>query len=181
MFEHKENNLIACICEGNAELEIMELLLRNDKLKFSKDDLLDDRLFTGSMRSARKLETRYLTHNYEPNQKIEIIRIIDSKSENYAIRGAYKTKVAGEVINCYTRPEIEMLLIIHNGKYEQFKRSNKKPSEYCIHDLRMGKNIKQKNFIRNYFNKINNLVDTLKEYHRIRPNKKEKTIYSLLR
>ena len=144
MYEHKPNNLVACICEGNAELEIMQLLLDNERLKFSDDDLLDDRLFTKLMRSAKNLETRYLSQIYEPNQKIEIIRIIDSRAESYVIRGAYKEIVEGEVVNCYTRPEIEMLVILNEGKYDQFKRSKKKPSEYCIQELRMGKNIKNK-------------------------------------
>lgn len=39
MYEHKEGNLVACICEGNAELEIVDILLRHDKLKFQIKDL----------------------------------------------------------------------------------------------------------------------------------------------
>lgn len=181
MYEHKPNNLVACICEGNAELEIMELLLEHNRLKFTEDDLLDDRLFTKLMRSAKNLEMRYLSQNYEPNQKVEIIRIIDSRAESYLIRGAYKSKVEGEIVNCYTRPEIEMLVILNEGKYDQFKRSKKKPSEYCIHDLKMGKNIKNKGFISDYFYDIDDLLNALKEYHQRRPNKNEDTIYSLLK
>lgn len=181
MYEHKPNNLVACICEGNAELEIMELLLEHDKLKFIEEDLLDDRLFSKLMRSARNLETRYLSQNFEPNQKVEIIRIVDSRAESYVIRGAYKSKVEGEVVNCFTRPEIEMLIIINEGKYDQFKRSKKKPSDYCIHDLKMRKNIKNKGFIADYFANIDELINTLKEYHQRRPNKNEDTIFSLLK
>lgn len=122
MYEHKPGNLVACICEGNAELEIMQLLLNNEKLGFIEEDLLDEKLFTGSLRSAKNLETRYLTQTFEPNQQVEVLRIIDSKSEKYAIRGAFKTKIAGEIMNCYTRPEIEMLIILHEGHYEKYKR-----------------------------------------------------------
>lgn len=181
MYNHKLNNLVACICEGNAELEIMKILLQEQKLKFVETDLLDDRLFSKAMRSARHLETRYLAQNYEPGQKIEIIRIIDSRTESYKIQGAYKEKVEGEVVNCFTRPEIEMLVIINEGKYDQFKRSKLKPSEFCVHNLNKGKNIKNKGFITQYFADVDALVKTLEEYHQKRPDKKEDTIYSLLK
>ena len=32
---------VACICEGGAERTIIDLLLKNDKLIFTYDDLLD--------------------------------------------------------------------------------------------------------------------------------------------
>ncbi|WP_141528091.1 hypothetical protein [Bacillus thuringiensis] len=36
------------------------------------------------------METRYLGQIFEPGQRIEIIRIVDSKSEKYSIRHAYQ-------------------------------------------------------------------------------------------
>ena len=33
---------IACICEGSAEQAIMDLLLENNKLEFSKEQLLEE-------------------------------------------------------------------------------------------------------------------------------------------
>jgi len=114
MYEHKEGNLVACICEGNAELEIMKILLTHGKLKFQPEDLLDERIFTGSMRSSRNLETRYLTQNYKEGQQIEVIRILDSRKESYNIADEFKGKLAG-ITNCYTRPEIELLIILNEG------------------------------------------------------------------
>jgi len=182
MYEHKAGNLVACICEGNAEIEIIEILLRNDKLKFNQDDLLDEKLFTNSMRSSKNLERRYLTQNFEPGQQIEIIRILDSRKENFKISEEYRNKVAGEVINCYTRPEIELLIILREGHYEKFKRSrHQKPSDYCIHELNLGKDIKRKGFITWYFSDLDTLVEVLREYHRIRPDKDENTIFTLLK
>lgn len=182
MYEHKTGNLVACICEGKAEIEIIEILLRNDKLKFTQDDLLDEKLFTNSMRSSKNLERRYLTQNFEEGQQIEIIRILDSRKENFKISEEYRNKVAGEVTNCYTRPEIEMLIILREGHYENYKRSSyQKPSEYCIHELKLGKNIKKRGFISNYFAEHVTLIEVLEEYHRIRPDKGEDSIYTLLR
>lgn len=180
-YEHKPGNLVACICEGNAEIEIMRLLMGRDRLCFPEEDLLDGKFFTGSMRSAKNLETRYLTQSFGPNQQVEVIRIIDSRTERYEIRGAYKTKIVNEITNCYTRPEIEMLVILNEGQYESFKRSGvSKPSDYCIHNLAMGKGIKRKGFIAAYFSRVEDLENVLKMYHQIRPDKQEETIYSLL-
>lgn len=181
MFNHIPNNLVACICEGNAELEIIEMLLEQNLLKFQSSDLLDGQLFTRLMRKPKNLETRYLTQIYEPNQKIEIIRVIDSRTEKYQIKGAFKNILEGEVINCYTSPEIEMLFFLNEGKYENYQRSNKKPSSYCTEDLKFGKGIKQKGFMKNYFSEMADLLNALQLYHQKRPVKSEDTIYSLLK
>ncbi|MGE7431522.1 hypothetical protein ACQKLM_25955 [Bacillus thuringiensis] len=178
MYKHSPTNLVACICEGNAEVEIIELLLEHNKLPFLKSSLLDEKPLTGTMRSARNLETRYLGQIFEPGQRIEIIRIVDSKSEKYSIRHAYQKNISG-IFHFFTTPEIEMLIIINENKYNAYKRSNKKPSKYCSEDLKM-KNIKQKGFISNYFSNINTLITALQKYHQIRPDKDMDTIYSLI-
>lgn len=181
MYSHKEGNLVACICEGNAELEIMELLLEHDQLPFIKEDLINDQFLTGTMRSAKNLETRYLTQRFDEGQQVEIIRIVDSITESYSIRSPFKEKIAGEVINCYTRPEIEMLIIHHQNEYIHFKNSGTpKPSDFCIQKLKMGKIIKSKGFIRDYFSNIDELIEALRLYHQNRPKKREASIYSLL-
>ncbi|MGH0950799.1 hypothetical protein [Bacillus mycoides] len=127
MYKHSPTNLVACICEGNAEAEIIDLLLEHDKLPFLKSSLLDEKPLTGTMRSAKNLETRYLGQIFEPGQLIEIIRIVDSKSEKYSIRPAYQKNIAG-IFNFFTTPEIEMLIIINENKYKAYNRSNKKVS-----------------------------------------------------
>ena len=48
---------------------------------------------------------------------------------------AYEQKI--DVVNVITAPEIEMLIIHAEGAYDQFKRSGKKPSEFCKTNLRM--------------------------------------------
>lgn len=131
MFNHKPGNLVACICEGNAEKEIIEILIENGRLPFKQEELLDG-MFTGSMRKAKNLENRYLSQSFEPGQKVEIIRVIDSKKERYVIDRDFEEKIEGDVFNCITRPEIEILVVIYYDKLSEFHRSNyKKPSEYC--------------------------------------------------
>ena len=60
--------------------------------------------------------------------------ILESRREEVRLSKAYEKKV--DVINVITAPEIEMLIIHSEGAYERFKRSGKKPSEFCKSDLR---------------------------------------------
>lgn len=100
------DNLIACIVEGTAERVIMNKLLENDKLIFSKADLLDQELL--KCRSPKQFEERYLGKSFK--SKISVYRILDSRSEEFRLRKIYANKV--DVINVITAPEIEILVII---------------------------------------------------------------------
>ena len=97
---------VACICEGSAEQAIIDLLLEHNLLIFSREQLRDEQVI--GCRDARTFETRYLRKGF--NDKISIIRILDSRRENFKLSKAYQHKV--DVINVITAPEIEMLIII---------------------------------------------------------------------
>ncbi len=62
---------IACICEGNAEQAIMDLLLENEKLIFQAKDLLDGKIIR--CRDAKTFEQRYLRKGF--SDTITILRI----------------------------------------------------------------------------------------------------------
>ena len=95
--------------------------------------------------------------------QISVIRILDSRREEFRLSKAYEKKV--DVINVITAPEIEMLIIHSEGAYERFKRSGKKPSEFCKADLRMH-NVKSYDFVKDYFSNPQTLVNAIKEYRR---------------
>jgi len=124
-----EQSIIACICEGAAERAVIDLLLDNNTLYFKRFQLLDDKIIR--VRNAQRFEEQYLRKHF--NDKITIIRILDSKNESFKLSKAYKDKV--EVINIITSPEIEMLIIHNEGMFEEYKKSRKKPSDYCKQDL----------------------------------------------
>lgn len=133
----------ACICEGGAETAIMDLLLDQNKLIFSRDELLEGEILR--TRKGKEFETRYLKKNF--SGKITVYRILDSRRENFKISKAYQQKV--EVVNVITAPEIEMLIICNEGKYHDFeKKKNMSPSEYCKSILKM-KNVKMFRLLRN--------------------------------
>lgn len=152
---------LACICEGAAEKAIMELLLDADKLKFSWDDLLDGELIR--CRSAKNFEEQYLRKGF--TEKITVLRILDSRREQFNLSKAYEHKI--EVINIITAPEIEMLVILNGGKYEDYKKSEeKKPSDFCKRILRYP-NVKSAAFVKRYFANVDTLLSSIAEYKRV--------------
>jgi len=169
------DNIIACICEGSAEEAIIEILLENNALIFKRCDLLDEKVIR--TRSASKFEEQYLRKGFG-DKKITVFRILDSRREDFNLSKAYKNKV--EVINVITAPEIEMLIIHNEGKYEDFKKSRKKPSDYCKEDLKYP-NVKSYKFARDYFSNASILINAIKLYRsKARIPKNEKTLFDLL-
>ena len=72
---------IACICEGTAERVIIDLLLNNDKLIFSRDDLLEHEIIR--CRNAKKFEEQYLRKGF--TEQITVLRILDSRREKFRL------------------------------------------------------------------------------------------------
>ena len=146
------DKIIACICEGSAERAIVNKLMDEGKLIFSRDDLLDNEVIR--CRSASSFQEKYLRKGF--TKKITVYRILDSRREDFRLHKAYKSKI--DVINVITAPEIEMLVIINEGKYSQYSKvkSKTKPSE-----------LKSNEFITEYFSNIDDLINAIFEYKRL--------------
>jgi len=170
-----DDNIIACICEGGAEHAIMDILLENNAILFQKSQLLDEKAIR--TRSAAKFEQDYLRKHF--NRKVTIYRILDSRRENFKLSKPYRDKV--EIINVITAPEIEMLIIHNENKYNEFKKSGKKPSDYCKQDLKCPE-VKSYKFVESYFSNIDTLITAIKMYRKKAniPNG-ELSLYDLLR
>lgn len=147
-----------CICEGSAENAIIDILLDNNLLIFNREDMIEEEVIR--CREGRKFEERYLRKGFK--DKISVIRVLDSRRENFKISKAYAGKV--DVINVITAPEIEMLIIFNEGKYKEFKKSGKKPSSFCKEDLKMTE-VKSYDFVKDYFSDPEVLVAAIKKYH----------------
>lgn len=137
-------DLIACLCEGSMEQAIMEILLENNRLIFEREQLLEEEILR--CRSAKNFERDYL--NKTTNEMITVYRILDSTNENFKLSGPYLKRVT--VVNIITAPEIEMLVIHAEGKYDDYSRKRMKPSDYIKQHLKMGK-IKSYEFAKKYF------------------------------
>ncbi len=166
---------IACICEGTAEEVIINMLLDSDKLIFNRNNMIEEEVIR--CRGGRNFEERYLRKGF--SEQITVLRILDSRSEKFKLSKVYAEKI--KVINIITAPEIEMLVILKEKKYSDYKKSNKKPSEFCKSDLKY-KNVKSKDFIKNYFSDVNDLVFAISEYKRISKIKQgEYSLFDLLK
>lgn len=160
------DSLVACICEGGAETEIMNMLLDNDLLIFNRQQLIDEEFL--KRMSAKEFQKKYLHLEYD--KKIIILRIIDSRSEKFPLSEIYRCQV--EVINVITAPEIEMLIIINENKYNDFcNKRIQKPSDYCKQVLKMN-NVKSPEFIKEYFGNIKDLIKSIREYCRVHKKRK---------
>ena len=117
-------------------------------------------------RDGKRFEEKYLRKGFL--EKISVIRILDSRRENY-------------VINVITAPEIEMLIIFNEDKYKEFKKSGKKPSDFCKEDLKMT-SVKSYRFVKDYFSDPDVLLTSIKKYHEISKIRKgEYTLLDLLK
>ena len=165
----------ACICEGSAENAIIDILVDEHLLIFEREEMLDEQVIR--IREARKFEERYLRKGFD--DQISIIRILDSRRENFKLSKAYEHKI--DVINVITAPEIEMLIILSEDKYKEFKKSGKKPSEFCKQNLKMV-NVKSYDFVREYYRDSRSLVEAIKKYTEVsKIQKGEYTLWDLIR
>lgn len=164
----------AVLCEGAAEEAIINILLDDQRLIFEREELLEEKPLR--IRQANRFEARYLRKGF--SEKISIIRILDSRNENFKLSKAYKSKV--DVINIVTAPEIEMLIIINEGMYKTFCKSRKKPSDFCKTNLKMP-NVKSYQFISDYFANPDDLIQAIIEYDSIHKNTGEYSLKDLLK
>ena len=153
-------NYKACICEGSAENAIIDILLDYDLMIFKREEMIEEEVLR--CREGKKFEQKYLRKGFK--DKISVIRILDSRHENFKLSKAYADKV--DVINVVTAPEIEMLIIFNEDKYKEFKKSAKKPSSFCKEDLKMAE-VKSYDFVKDYFSNQQVLINAIKEYRRI--------------
>lgn len=166
---------VACIAEGTAEQIIIELLLDQHLLIFEREKLIEEKVLR--CRGANAFENRYLRKEYKG--KITVFRILDSRREKFKLSKMYQDKV--DVINIITAPEIEMLIILSEDRFKDYKKSNMKPSEFCIKVLKY-REVKSKEFVKKYFSDTDFLVAAIKKYVSVSNIRKgEKTLLDLLR
>lgn len=65
--------------------------------------------------------------------KFFILRILDSDKEKFNLKKEYKPNCA--IYNIITAPEIEMLIIINEHKYEQFKKQKMLSLAVSVHSF----------------------------------------------
>lgn len=174
---------ILIMCEGPNELKIINLLLDNNKLKFSLNDLLDMRPFHARQLNSPQLKPALNAYHGE----IIIYRIGDNMTDALKIPKELASTIIEQRKFC-TKPELEMLLIIAENKskaYEKVK-SKQKPKDFCKQSIKFN-NKKYDNstaFFENYFkHRIDLLIYAITEYRRThtKHNSNEEYLFDLLK
>ena len=158
--------MIACLYEGSAERAILDILYENNFLSFSKDDLLSGdfiRRVPGSV-----FCTRYLSFGMK-DARITIMHVQDSRKEKFNIPKAYLKRVASDT-RYITNPEIEILVILAEGKKQRFI--------YCKEKLHL-KDVMNYEHMRTYFADSDKLLKSIK-LHEMYYGGDIKTLYALL-
>lgn len=173
------DSYIICICEGAAEEAVIDLMLDANRLIFHREQLIDGGVTR--KRKACDIETEYLHRDYE--KPVNIIRVLDSRKESFKLGKIYADRY--RIYNVYTRPEIEMLLIISEKHYDNYTqkigKEKGKPSEYCKSILFPCDAVKSKKFWLDYFREPERLIGAIRRYHQLHGRAKEMNLSHLLR
>ena len=108
------------MCEGPNELEVIRILLENDMLLISENELLGLTPY-----HARQIATAGQVKaelNIYPGE-VTVLRIGDTQSEKLRIPQEYRDKIVDVKKYC-TKPELEMLLIIAEGLTSEYEKEH---------------------------------------------------------
>lgn len=167
------------MCEGPNELTLVKILLENDALVFTEDDLLDLTVF-----HARQIKSspqvRLALNMYDGNDVL-IMRIGDKQSDKLTIPSDYKEKISGTVKYC-TLPELEMLLIISEGLVKEYEKvkSTVRPKSFAKKHISCNRRQydNSSDFYREYYGSdCSKLVWAIREYKRLKGSHKKGELY----
>ena len=168
------------MCEGPNEKRIIELLLENNKLLFTKNDLVG--LVPYHARTLTSPVIKLALNMYHGD--FVVLRVGDVQNDVLKIPKEYKKRIVSIEKYC-TKPELEVLLLLCEGMYAKYLGCHMNPKSIakdCIsYNHRRYDNSTL--FWNEYFvNRIENLVWCLHEYKRIKKhNKDELYIADLLK
>lgn len=170
------------MCEGTCEVELLDVLIERNLLIYKKEDLLYEEVF-----HLRQLDIATYTkiNSLKSDDKVLIYRVIDKNNNMLRINNKSCNNRIEEKIDVLIKPELEILMIIHEGLYEDYlkHKTDYKPSEY--YKIKHKEYNKQKAYIYDYFNNLDNLelVRILKDYEIKRKGthtENELSLYDLL-
>lgn len=158
------------------------ILLKNDCLVFSKENLYESRILTGLYRNPKRIVDLIKGKRFDND--IEIFYILDKRTEAENLKKVINKELGDKVKTntILTRPEIEILYIVSQEGYSAF--TNKNPNKYSASEyvkiVYKEKNIKSERFVRDYFSNHANLLKTIKVYNKY-TSKKDLNLYNLLK
>ena len=167
------------MCEGSNELAVVNILLENNALIFTEDDLLG--LTPYHARQIKNNTQVQAALNMYFGSDVLVMRIGDKQSDRLVIPADFKKKICENEKYC-TLPELEMLLIISEGlvkEYEKVKSSVKPKAfakEYIWCNQKRYNNSSQ--FYRDYYGSdCEKLIRAIRDYKKIRGAHRKDELY----
>lgn len=168
-------------CEGAAEAVIAKTLIENNRLIVPREQLIEDEKTGERFTELRKPDdilNAFARYDYTLNGNdgmFALARIVDKAARTGRADKHYRGIALP--FDFVTRPEIEMLMVIKEGKLRAWnaareKRPTLKVSEFCKSELRI-KSSKSRSYLERYWSDPDELVRCIREYHRIAEKKRE--------
>lgn len=163
------------MCEGPNEKAIIDLLIDNDKMIIKRRDLLNREVFFArQIKNSPIIQSALRTYN----QEVIVIRIGDKLSDELKIPKEFNILISSySVQKVCTKPELEILLIINEKLFKEYSKVKNKmsPKEFAKKYIKYNKekyNNSTEFWIKYYDSNINQLVNNIKEYKRLKKNLK---------
>lgn len=156
-------NLILLMAEGSTEAAFLEVLLGKGLLRFSKEDLLMEKVF-----HARRLDGEIIGYIQllRRGDDVSIYRVGDKLSDSLTIPKAILPEKIRSKTDVSTTPEFEVLFLINEGLYEAYlkEKSRMKPSSF--YKARNRSYNKQASYVRDYFEQMSGeeIIHLVKRY-----------------
>ena len=171
---------ILLMCEGQNEETILNILLDNDLLIFTRDDLIGLKPYAIRQLSHPTIKSE-LKHYGLP---VKVYRIGDKQNDKLPIpNDLKKIVIKNEIYKFCTKPEFEMLLILNEGLEKEYEKVKNKmsPKSFAKKNIKMnGRKYDQSTeFIKLYYggNNINNLIKNIKKYKTYKKQHEKDELY----
>ncbi len=157
------------MCEGPNERQVIDILLDNSLMIFGRDDLLGLVPYHArQINSSGQVKTAL---NMYPGNDVIVLRVGDKQNEVLRIPAVYRHKIQ-DVCKVCTRPELEVLLIIAEGMWQEYYKVKSRMSakEFAKTHIRLGSKRYDNStvFYHEYFGgDAEKLVYCIREYKRL--------------
>lgn len=148
-------------CEGKSELILIQHLIERGVFFAKAEELLDDRPI--HMRQLK--EQAPIINALDINVDIEVYRIGDTQKDLYDLSGFEARKKKIKIFKICTKPEIEILIIIAEGLFQDYCKKRLSPKEYVKIYIKKYKSIEK-------YIETHDIIPAIKEYKKLKLHKK---------
>ena len=167
------------MCEGANEMKIINILLENDALTFTEDELLGLTPYHArQIRTSTQVRTAL---NLYPGNDVLVMRVGDKQNDKLTIPADYRGKIMGVEKYC-TLPELEMLLIISENLVKEYEKvkSTTSPKKFAKEHISCGRKRYDNStqFYEDYYGgRCDKLIEAICEYKRLKGSHKRDELY----